>query len=260
MLYSEPIVAEVDRPARSLTPNRRRHSLILGAAMVAALLVGSSLRLWRPFPTVEKGPPGTVGAVPGSPDFAQPFHAAAPTLRLASPGLLASTPSQARLQTLAVGRSDPFASVLTPDQIGVVSPAVASPAPPLLAGPPFPQPLPITAITAPVGAGAVTLPAGGATSTEPGVGAVPQGEDALNAKSTSVLDQIAVTGVVQVGDHISVIIAEPGSPGGRRVAVGETLATGVRLQRVDLSETEPMVVLRHRGNDYYRSVGLGGHL
>jgi hypothetical protein len=119
----------------------------------------------------------------------------------------------------------------------------------------------VTAISAAVAPGPLPLPAETTpTSTEPWVGAAPQGDDALNSKSTSALDQIAVTGVVQVGDQISVIIAEPGNPGGRRVAVGETLATGVRLQRVDLSDAEPMVVLRHRGNDYYRSVGLGGNL
>jgi len=253
MLYSEPIVAEVDLPAHPPRPSSRRPYLILGVAMVIALLGGSGLRLWRHSPTPEKGRPAAVGDRAVSPDFAQPFYAAAPTLRLASPGLLPSTPSQARLQTLAVGRSDPFASVLAPGPGGVVSPVVAAP--------PFPQPMAVTAISAAVAPGPLPLPAEATpTSTEPWVGAAPQGDDALNSKSTSALDQIAVTGVVQVGDQISVIIAEPGNPGGRRVAVGETLATGVRLQRVDLSDAEPMVVLRHRGNDYYRSVGLGGNL
>jgi hypothetical protein len=67
---------------------------------------------------------------------------------------------------------------------------------------------------------------------------------------------VVVSGVVQVGSGISVIITEPGSTVSRRVAQGDMLAGGrIRLKSVDMSGQEPMVVLTYDGKDYTRTVG-----
>lgn len=269
MSYSSSRAVEVDSPTRlSRTPrsDQRWVYFALSSAVLAALVAGSGLKLLRHSPGLDRGHPGTSAPAATAPDFAHPFHTAAPILRLASPGLLPSTPSRARLQVLVAGRSDPFASVLTPGQPAAISAGMAPPSALPLLVPPSPQPREVTvipAVSASLRPGPLTLPARSSPPalTIPPVGGAPQGTNALSSQSISALDQIGVTGVVQVGSQISVIISEPASPGGRRVAVGETLAGGqVRLQRVDLSSGEPLVVLRHRGNDYYRTVGLGATL
>jgi len=269
MSYSTPRVVEIDSAAhfpKVPRSNRQVSYFVLGGAVLAALVAGSGLRLLRysstPGQSYREGAEQTITAS----GFAHPFHTTAPTLRLASPGLLPSTPSRARLQTVVAGRSDPFASVLTPGQVGGMPRVAVTPTTPSLVIPALPQP----GVVTPVPANFDTLRSGpwglpgrpnSSRLTAPLVGATPEASNRPNTQPPSALDQIAVTGVVQVGDQISVIITEPASPGGRRVTVGETLAAGqVRLQRVDLSASEPLVVLRHRGNDYYRTIGQGATL
>lgn len=274
MSHSNPRVVEVASSADfpgSIRSDQRRAYLALGAAILMALLVGAGLKLLKYASIPDRGYRGGAERVAVTPGFSHTFHAATPDLRLANPGLLPSTPSRARLQTVVAGRSDPFASVLTPGQVGAIANAVVTPIPSPMVVPPLPQNL--TGTTVPTTASAAksgpsTLPerSGSSALTVPLVGDTPQGNtpqgnNRLNPQPISALDQIVVTGVVQVGNQISVIITEPGNPGGRRVTVGETLAAGqVRLQRVDLSAGEPLVILRHRGSDYYRSIGRGATL
>lgn len=269
MSYSTPRAVEVDSPARLPKTTRSDQQMsyfVLGGAVLAALVVGSGLRLLQHSPTPDQGYQGIADQAATAPEFAHPFHAAAPTVRLASPGLLPSTPSRSRLQTIVAGRNDPFASVLTPGQVGAVPRVLVAPMPPSLVVPPLPQPRTVTPVPADpdtLRSRLWTLPGRPNTPrlTVPTVGTTPEENNAPNTQPPSALDQIGVTGVVQVGDQISVIITEPASPGGRRVTVGETLASGqVRLQRVELSAGEPLVVLRHRGNDYYRTIGRGATL
>lgn len=266
MSYSTPSAVNVDSPIRLPKANRSDQQVsyfVLGGAVLAALVAGSGLRLLRYSSTPGQGYREGVDQTTTAPEFAHPFHTTALTLRLASPGLLTSTPSRARLQTVVAGRSDPFASVLTPGQVGAMSRVVVTPITPSLVIPALPRPgvvIPVPADSDTLRSGPWNLPGRphSPTLTAPLAGVTPE---TSNRQPPSALDQIAVTGVVQVGDQISVIVTEPTSPGGRRVTVGETLAAGqVRLQRVDLSAGEPLVVLRHRGNDYYRPIGQGATL
>jgi hypothetical protein len=71
-----------------------------------------------------------------------------------------------------------------------------------------------------------------------------------------VVDQITVSGVVQIGSQVQAIITEPGNSGGRRVAPGDTVAGGrVRVKSIDVSGADPVVVLTYDGRDHYRTVG-----
>jgi multidrug efflux pump subunit AcrA (membrane-fusion protein) len=72
----------------------------------------------------------------------------------------------------------------------------------------------------------------------------------------SLIDQIAITGVAQIGNTVSVIVQEPGSVSGRHVRPGDMIAGGqVRIKSVDTSTPEPLVVLTYNGRDYTRTVG-----
>lgn len=254
MSYANPKVGEVDSPVHFFKITRSDQGWVrfaLGGAILVALVSGSGFRLLRHSSIPGQSYRGGSEQATTVPEFAHPFHTAAPTLRLASPGLLPSTPSRARLQTVMAGRNDPFASVLTPGQVGAVPGVMVTPMAAPLVVSPLPQPRGIATVPATLGSAPLTLPA------PPAMG-IDRSNTALNSHPPSVLDQISVTGVVQIGDQISVIITDSTSPRGRRVTVGETLAAGqVRLQRVDLSNGEPLVVLRHQGSDYYRTIGQG---
>ncbi len=207
--------------------------------------------------------PITEGATPFQ---SQPFLAASGPLRLADPSLLRSTSSQARVETVAAGRPDPFASVVLPaparprpnpaaSLLTPVPPAIATQTLPMVpaaatqALPPLPQalvqPVALPNLPAPFLPGAVPP-----SLTE--IAVAPTGAPSFQ----NLVDQVVVTGVVQVGSSVSVIVTEPGSTVSRRVSQGDMLAAGrIRVKSVDLSGQEPMVVLTYDGRDYTRSVG-----
>ncbi len=70
------------------------------------------------------------------------------------------------------------------------------------------------------------------------------------------VDQVAITGVAQIGDTVSVIVRESGNASSRHVKPGDLVAGGqVRIKSIDTSAAEPMVVLTYNGQDYIRTVG-----
>ena len=72
----------------------------------------------------------------------------------------------------------------------------------------------------------------------------------------SLVDQVVVSGVVQLGSGVSVIVTEPGSTVSRRVSQGDLLAGGrIKVKSIDMAGQEPLVVLTYDGKDYTRSVG-----
>jgi hypothetical protein len=73
----------------------------------------------------------------------------------------------------------------------------------------------------------------------------------------SIAETITITGVVQVGDEIQVIVQLPGSSTGRYVTVGDLIANGqVRVKRVEgIQGSNPIVILEEEGVEYARAVG-----
>jgi hypothetical protein len=73
----------------------------------------------------------------------------------------------------------------------------------------------------------------------------------------AVAETITITGVVQVGNEIQVIVQLPGSSSGRYVKVGELIADGrVRIVRVEgIQGSNPIVILEEEGVEYARAVG-----
>ncbi|MGB3200621.1 MAG: hypothetical protein WBA99_06955 [Nodosilinea sp.] len=201
-----------------------------------------------------------------TPFHTQPFFQPSAPLSLADPNLLRSTPSQARVEAVTAGRPDPFASVVLPGpQASRPRPAAAvlTPVPPAVAARGLPT-VPVAATQslpslpqAPVPS--VTLPslptpflAGSVPPSPTDIAVAPTGQ----ANFQNLVDQVVVSGVVQVGSGVSVIVTEPGSTVSRRVTQGDLLAGGrIKVKSVDMSGQEPIVVLTYDGQDYTRSVG-----
>lgn len=254
--------------------SNRQISLILAGSVLLALGMGSGIKLL----TASRGSDGSstqVAAVdeatsledselaadaPGQPFEAGPFVPASGQLRLADPALLQSTSTEVRLDTVVAGRPDPFAPVAFPTasskpkaQTAAIAtaptgaqppqnlPVVPIPAtqalPPL---PSVPPPLPALQPLPPVQPTAIAA--------NPGSG-IPQ-------PTQSLVERIEISGVAQVGNQVSVIVREPGANASRYVRAGDAIAGGqIRVKRIDLSSTEPVVILEYNGRDYPRTVG-----
>lgn len=246
--------------------NRKLYPAIAGGLLVA-LAAGAALKLIygnRAVSTSESA--ASIVATTESSPAADPelfqsapfFKPSAPT-RLADPALLKSTSAPVRVQTVAAGRTDPFASVIVP------GPASSRPAPatPVTAVTPA-QPLPVVPVVAtqslpslpPLLPSLPSLPSpfvpGSAAQNPTAVAVAPTASPTFQ----SLVDQIVVSGVVQIGNDVSLIVTEPGNATSRRVSKGDLLAGGrVRIKSVDLSSQEPVVVLTYDGTDYTRIVG-----
>lgn len=258
--------------------NRKLYMAISGGLLLA-IAAGAALKLT----TGNSGSPEVAEVDATTPDLiakdfdsansdetaipfqSEPFFKPSAPLRLADPSLLRSTSSQARVDAVTAGRPDPFASVVLPGpRVSRPSPAAAvlTPASPNIARglptvpvavtqslPPLPQPT----------AQSVALPSlpapflpGSVPPNPASIAVAPSGSPVFQ----NLVDQVVVSGVVQVGSGVNVIVTEPGSTVSRRVVQGDMLAGGrIRVKSVDLSGQEPVVVLTYDGKDYTRTVG-----
>jgi hypothetical protein len=243
----------------------RRHpeSLLIGAVCFA-ILMGAGLRLLsgdRPEATATPAPSPLQKSSESRPGnlFEQPMVNLSLGLRSASPrDLLPSTPSQNRLSFVEPGRLDPFAPVMQPaalPQPAGTATVTPSPSPGAIATQPLPP--------APVAPTADLPPLPGLVGGKPAplppipLAAEPVLIPALPSPvALSPLQGIVLTGVVQVGDRLSVIVREPGSATSRHTFAGEYLAGGlVRVKRIEMSAQEPLVILEYNGREYPLVVG-----
>ncbi|MGF1523802.1 MAG: hypothetical protein ACFBSF_15910 [Leptolyngbyaceae cyanobacterium] len=185
--------------------------------------------------------------------------------------LLIATPSaEDRLADLpGTGRPDPFMSVLqaverprpsqstaTPDLASAasesettnsgtpqsipatsVSDTVDLPPVPTTTWSPQPAPLPLPAI--PVANAPVSIPS-------------------LPTYSAPVdpMQAIELSGVVQLGDRVAVIVRESNDTTSRHMFAGDFLAGGrIKIKSIDLSSQEPLIILEYQGKEYPRIVG-----
>lgn len=274
---------QAGEPKLKSLANRKLYSAIAGGLLLA-IAAGATLKLTTassrsnqvtavaPVNDAVVSDPATEGAlVPAegeaaTPFQSKPFYAASAPLRLADPSLLRSTSPQARVEAIAAGRSDPFASVVLPGPkvsrsttaaaalrpATAATPGQALPAVPVSVTqslPPLPQ-VTTQAVALP------NLPApflpGSVPPIPTDLAVAPTGSPAFQ----NLVDQVVVSGVVQVGSGVSVIVTEPGSTVSRRVSQGDMLAGGrIKVKAVDMSGQEPMVVLTYDGRDYTRTVG-----
>jgi hypothetical protein len=78
------------------------------------------------------------------------------------------------------------------------------------------------------------------------------------APTPSIAQAIAVSGVVQAGSKISIIVQVPNESSTRYAVVGDYLANGrVLVKRIEMQGSEPLVVLEQDGAEFVKSVGSG---
>ncbi|MBD2260965.1 hypothetical protein [Pseudanabaena sp. FACHB-2040] len=248
------------KPSLSKLSNRQI-GMVLAASALIALGVGSGIRILTsgapdPALTPVSGATGEGGEAAIA-FQTSPFVPSTSTLRLADPGLLKSTPQEVRLETVVAGRPDPFAPIVLPGPGALKRPAAAAPVAATAAPAPV-QDLPLIPVAAtqalpPLPTMMVPLPNLGPVAAAP---TMPLSSDQPFAQPQSPVDRIEISGVAQIGDHVSLIVKEPGVMTSRYVRAGELIAGGqVRVKRIDLSNSEPVVVLEYNGQEFYRSVG-----
>lgn len=75
------------------------------------------------------------------------------------------------------------------------------------------------------------------------------------------MQSLELTGVVQMGDRVAVIVRESDGRTSRHLFAGDLLAGGqIRVKSIDLSSQEPLVIFEYQGKDHPRVVGSGGPL
>lgn len=188
---------------------------------------------------VTASPTESVPGANANQSFSNPMlPSSTPDKALPVPNLIPPTTSLERLPQVSVGRADPFATLpVTPTIIATAK-----------AEPPAPRPQP-AASSLP----AVSVPA---VSTLHPVPANPNQLPGLSAPApVSLAQAIEISGVVEVGGKVNIIVKVPDEYSSRYVGVGEYLANGkVLVKRVEMG-SEPVVVLEQNGAEILRSVG-----
>lgn len=248
--------------------------LILGIVLIAAV-GGGVLRLV--FAQSASSPESTETAQVAIPtadeETAQLFESPMITLsaelrKAATPSeLVRSTISDDRLSVVTTGRPDPFAPI-TQTISATTSPSrqAAEAAEPQVTVstnrepispqlpttsisrvpdlPPVPTPRATPPVLPPIPLASSPLSIPALPSNIPGASAVPQ----------SPVEAVELTGVVQVGSRVGVIVREGQGQSSRHVFAGDLLAGGVRVKSVDVSAQQPLVILEYQGQEYTRVV------
>ncbi|MBE7386214.1 MAG: hypothetical protein F6J95_033090 [Leptolyngbya sp. SIO1E4] len=256
----------------NLTQLRQRPQwLILGTVILAAA-IGGALRVFstQAPPATSRNPEQQEQPAESTALFQSPMVSLSDQFQgVASPAeLLISTSSEERLSAVSAGRLDPFAPVtqaVARPQTAQSTPATASasvtPVPEAVA---TSQPLP----TAPVTSTTALPPVpnfNGAPAPAP-LPAIPIAANPIPIPSLpnyavplDPVQAIELSGVVQIGDRVGVIVREANGQTSRHIFAGDYLAGGqVLVKSIDLSAQEPLVILEYQGQEYPRMVGSGG--
>ncbi len=256
---------------------QRPQWLIWGGSLVGAVIVGGLLRmLLAPTPSTSQADfvpaeeAAQSSASPAPTLFESPMIGLSEQLQRATPAdLVISTSSKDRLSVIATGRPDPFAPITrslghgrrkadsessNTNASNTVPSRPAQPLPEALPTapvsalpdlPPIPAAPPVALPPIPVATAPVTIPA--LPSSLPQT-AAPSPQDPVSA--------IQLTGVVHVGNRIGVIVREGEGQTSQHLFVGDHLANGqIRIKSIDLSATEPLVILEYKGKEYPRIIG-----
>lgn len=169
--------------------------------------------------------------------------------------LIVKTDPLRRLPQVRVGRSNPFASLaVNPTVVAVptVSSSIGSvPAAPQI----LPSPVTDTATAPNLPLSPQSLP----NSPLPAIPVAPTGavSPVPVAPPPSLAQQIRVSGAIQVGDRLSIIVEVPNEHTSRSVSVGDYVGNGsVLVKRIEMrGSQEPRVVFEENGVDVVREVG-----
>jgi len=210
-----------------------RHSVLLGVSMV--LLATGCAEPETPQAEAEGDRPTEQEAIastsPALEETGEDPEAQAPTGNLPE-GLVAETTLD-RLPQIPTGRTDPFGAVAV--RPVSIRPRPASPNPDVQGGAIAPP-------TVQVSAAPIALPAPPTTVTvsNPAVPTAPSTVTVSAAPPPAPIvpqrlsEQIRISGIIQIGNQVSVLVEVPSEGTSRPVRIGEDIITGrVRLARVD---------------------------
>jgi hypothetical protein len=212
--------------------------------------------------------------------FNNPVVPAKPTFVAATPNLIQSTNATERAVLVARGRTDPFANIVAPPPVFSTTTIVSRPVPALPSLPtvttvgirprqrsavisvsttrrnttvasarlPLPRKVNIRRSYTPTPVFPKVLPQ---VVTNPTL--VPVLPPPLQPELARA---VLITGVIQVGDEPQAIIKAPNEPTSRYVQVGDRLANGVLIKRIEMNEgSAPVVILEQYGIEVARMVG-----
>lgn len=247
---------------------------ILSAFIAVAFLGGGVLRILSPQDhSLTKNQRGNQEQVEASSELFDSAVVALlrqSNLAASSKDLLNSTNSQDRLGSVSTGRLDPFAPVTQTSGQPKSSQSVSPPASGSFTpdqgntGLDFTRPLPTASVSdtadlpplppahwSPTPVPLPSIPV--ATNPIP-VSALPKPVTAL-----SPVQNIEVSGVIQVGNQVGIIVQEAHRETSLHIFAGDYLAGGqVLVKSIDLSAQEPLVILEYQGQDYPKTVGSSG--
>ncbi|MEO1299440.1 MAG: hypothetical protein AAFW75_27430 [Cyanobacteria bacterium J06636_16] len=185
--------------------------------------------------------------------------------------LIATPPAEARSADLpGTGRPDPFTSVLQavarPQQPSLTPNLASTTATPENANTGASPATPTTPATSvsntvnlpPVPAVTLSPPVPLPLPSIPVANTPPVPIPSLPAYSAPVdpLQAIELSGVVQLGDRVAVIVREANDKTSRHLFAGDFLSGGqVKVKSIDLSSQEPLIIFEYQGKEYTRIVG-----
>ena len=236
-------------------------------AILVSVGMGGAIRLLTDLPNeaLHDTNPRLESAVDGGrKPLSVSLAAASENFQSSQSRLLQSTSIQSRTPKISTGRADPFASITQPP-IGARPSAQPTPTE-------NPLGLSVQAVSNQSGARLPLVPVAATQSLPPlpSLPTVSLGPSILNSPSSSgpavvlppvpalnTVDAIQISGVLHIGDLISVIVREPNQSTSRYVGVGAYLANGrVRVKRIDMnSGDEPIVVMEQDGQEYFKRIG-----
>lgn len=246
----------------------RQHAFIALAGAIALATVGCASEDTSVAPSpaspspVAQAPATTAQPQTTTQPFAKPLVTQKPAGPGATvPGLIQSTNGDERARQVQAsiaaqkGKKDPFAGL--PPALPR-TPTVSSQVPnvPRLpnnprrtAGTPFAPPRSAPRNT-PLPPPSSPLPARGAPANTPTIAALPP------QPSTTLASSVEVTGVVNVGGRMQAIVKAPNEATSRYVGIGQRLSDGqVLVKRIDMSGSDPVVVLEQNGVEVSKVVG-----
>ncbi len=169
--------------------------------------------------------------------------------------LIAKTDPLRRLPQVQVGRSNPFASLAVNPTV-VAMPTMSSSTGSV---PAAPQVLPSPMAAIPIASNLPLSPQSSPNAFLPTIPVAPTGAvpPASVPPSISLARQIRVSGAIQVGDRLSIIVEVPNEHTSRSVSVGEYIGNGsVLVKRIEMrGNQEPRVIFEENGVDVVREVG-----
>lgn len=258
----------------NITAIRQRPQWLVLSVVVLAAAIGGTLRIMvgqTPIETpsapttAERSPHPPAGQETPDNLFETPMMSLSAELRKAATPdeLLRSTMSEDRLSVITAGRPDPFAPIMRPigplpsstsDEAEVTSSPPSIPVAPSLPEASISR-IPDLPALPTVNAAPPSLPSIPLASGPLPIPSLPSNVFPGASAPQSPIQAVEVTGVIQVGNRVGVIVREGNGQSSRHLFEGDLLANGqIRVKAINLAAEQPVVILEYQGKEYPRTI------